>query len=125
MLSGGYGSSQKTETEAAARRLRRAGADRVISPFLMGGTRTAASILRPAVVDFLEILSPRGEPEVNLEEIVVDRGSELVGSQLDELERRFAALRIVALRGGQGAIQIAPPADNRVESGDLLVVIGE
>lgn len=113
------------ETEAAARRLRRAGADRVVSPFQMGGTRTAASILQPSVVDFLELVSPRGAPAVDLEEVEVGAGSALCGCTLLEVEEACPGLRVVALRGADRAIQIVPAAQGRVESGDLLVVIGE
>jgi voltage-gated potassium channel len=115
----------RCESSTAARRLTRAGADQVVSPFQMGGSRTAASILRPAVVDFLEILSPRGEPAVEIEQIVVATGSPLTGSELREVERDFPSLRIVALRHDDEAIGIAPPPDTRIQARDLLVVIGD
>ena len=110
---------------SAARRLTRAGADQVVMPFQLGGARTAASILRPAVVDFLEILSPRGAPEVDLEQIVVAEGSDLAGCRLDAIEGELPALRIVALRRGSESIRITPAGVVTVEEGDLLVVIGE
>ena len=47
----------RSESDAAIRRLKRAGADYVISPLGIGGTRAALSILRPTVVDFLELSS--------------------------------------------------------------------
>lgn len=115
----------RCESESAARRLVRAGADQVVSPFQMGGARTAASILRPTVVDFLEILSPQGAPEVDLEQILVAEGSRIVGTALGEIESSQPSLRIVARRQEARPIQIAPPASTRVDAGDLLVVIGE
>jgi voltage-gated potassium channel len=115
----------RCESASAARRLTRAGADQTVMPFQMGGARTAASILRPAVVDFLEILSPRGAPEVDLEQIVVAPGSDLVGLTLVAIEGQLSALRIVALRRGERTIRIAPSSATAVEEGDLLVVIGE
>lgn len=113
------------ESESAARRLTRAGADQVVSPFQMGGSRTAAAILRPAVVDFLEIPSPRGAPEVDLEQVVVAPSSELAGDRLDEIERGFPSLRIVGLQRGAEPIQIAPAPETTVQAQDRLVVIGE
>jgi len=113
------------DAETAARRLRKAGADQVVSPFQMGGSRTAASILRPAVVDFLEILSPRRGPEVDIEQVVVAPTSDLARSPIQEIERRLPQVRIVALRRGTQKIQIAPPATTVIEPHDLLVVIGE
>ena len=90
----------------------------------MGGSRTAASILRPAVVDFLEVISPRGAVEVEVEEVVVAASSPLVGSRLDAIEDGLTSIRIVALRRGARPLQIAPAATTLVEPQDLLVVIG-
>jgi len=115
----------RCESELAARRLVQAGADQVVSPFQMGGARTAASILRPAVVDFLEIISPGSSPEVDLEQILVAPSSDLLGCNVAEIERSIPSLRIVALRRGQESIQIAPSARTTIEPGDMLVVIGE
>jgi voltage-gated potassium channel len=111
--------------ETAARRLRRAGADQVVSPFQMGGSRTAASILRPAVVDFLEILSPQRGPQVDIEQIVVAPTSNVAGTRIDEIESAHPQLRVVALRRGTAKIQIAPSPATAIEAHDLLVVIGE
>jgi len=113
------------ESDTGRRRLEHAGADQVVSPFQMGGSRTAASILRPAVVDFLEILAPKSGPEVDLEQIVVAEGSPLAGKSLVEIEGLFPRLRIVALRRGEDRIRIAPTVDTPVQADDLLVVIGE
>jgi voltage-gated potassium channel len=113
------------ESDTGRRRLQHAGADQVVSPFQMGGSRTAAAILRPAVVDFLEILSPHSGPEVDLEEIAVATGSQLAGCRLGEIEGRFPGLRIVALRRGEERIRIVPSVDTTIEVHDLLVVIGE
>jgi len=115
----------RCESDSAARRLTRAGADQVVSPFQMGGSRTATSIMRPAVVDFLEILSPRGGPAVEIEQIVVAPTSSLVGREIREIEHDFPALRIVALRHDAETIQIAPPPGMRIQSRDLLVLIGD
>lgn len=113
------------ESDTGRRRLEHAGADQVVSPFQMGGSRTAAAIVRPAVVDFLEILAPKRGPEVDLEQIMVAEGSPLVGQSLDDIEGLFPRLRIVALRRGEERIRIAPTVDTPVAADDLLVVIGE
>jgi voltage-gated potassium channel len=115
----------RAESESGIRRLRRAGADQVVSPHQMGGLRTAASILRPTVVDFLEISRPNLGDEVDLEEIRIDTGSEIVDREVRELEAETSALRIVALKRHGAAIQLVPDPAYRVEAGDHLVVIGK
>jgi voltage-gated potassium channel len=113
------------ESEASIRRLRRAGADYVNSPLQMGGLRTAASILRPSVVDFLELSLPSRGEEINLEEIRVGEGSAASTIEVGEIERRNQRLRVVALKRLDQPIQLVPGPGEQVEAGDHLVVIGE
>lgn len=113
------------ESETAGRRLRRAGADFVSSPYQMGGMRTAASILRPSVVDFLELSGPSHNEEIDLEEVRVGPGSELVGLEICEIERHGEKLRIIALKRLDEAIELVPSPNLRVGINDHLVVIGE
>ena len=113
------------ESESALRRLRLAGADHVISAYQLGGLRLASSILRPAVVDFLEISRPLSHAEVDLEEIRVEERSSLVGQQVGDLEQGSARMRVVALKRGEEDIELVPTDDRPVAAGDHLVVIGE
>jgi voltage-gated potassium channel len=107
------------ESPPAQRRLRQAGADQVVSAYQMGGSRMAASILRPSVVDFLEISVPfRGE-QVDLEEIALD------GREIKEIEGETHRLRIVALKRGEETTRLIPDPTTSVSGGDHLVVIGE
>jgi len=112
------------ETDAAARRLERAGACSVTSPFRIGGQRVAASILRPSVVDFLEIGRPRQGGEVDLEEVRVGTGSRLAGRTVRELETEAPGVRIVVVKHVGESMLLAPVADTTVGAGDHVVVIG-
>ena len=115
----------RAESEAGIRRLRLAGADQVVSAYQTGGTRIAASILRPAVVDFLEISSPAHGEEVAIEEIRVAPTSGLVGNEIHAIERDSRRLRVIALKRGNEPIRILPDTTMEVASGDLLVVVGQ
>jgi len=115
----------RAESETAIRRLRTAGAHQVISSYQMGAQRIAASILRPAVVDFLEIAKPRGGGEVDLEEVRVSAHSALAGRAIGQVEGREQLIRIVALKRGRERIELVPSADTSIRGGDHLVVIGE
>jgi voltage-gated potassium channel len=112
------------ESDTAARRLERAGACSVTSPFRIGGQRVAASILRPSVVDFLEIGRPREGGEVDLEELRVGAGSALVGETVRGLEDRAPGVRVVAVKHATQAMLLAPAADTPLAAGDHVVVIG-
>jgi voltage-gated potassium channel len=115
----------RCESESGGRRLRRAGADHLTAPFQMGGARAAASILRPSVVDFLEIVSPRRGPEIDLEEIRVAPHSHLDGKSVGELEDNKERFRIVAVKHSGDEIVIVPAVDTPIAADDVLVVIGE
>jgi len=115
----------RCESDSGARRLRRAGANHLTAPFQMGGARAAASILRPSVVDFLEIVSPRRGPEIDLEEIRVARGSSLAGKPVGELEGDQERFRVVALTHKGEEIIIVPNSATPIAEGDVLVTIGE
>ncbi len=113
------------DSEAGLRRLRLAGADQTLSAYQWGGMRIAASILRPSVVDFLELSVPGRESEVDLEEIKIDADSRARGMTIAAIEQANARLRVVALKRGDQPISMIPDPATRVEVGDFLVVIGE
>jgi voltage-gated potassium channel len=112
------------ESDGGLRRLRLAGADQALSAYHMGGLRIAASILRPSVVDFLEIAAPGRGEEVDLEEIRLSPGSPMVGAAIGMVEQRHDRLRIVALKREGEPIRLVPPPGTEVRDGDHLVVIG-
>jgi voltage-gated potassium channel len=113
------------ETDAALRRLEQAGAHQAISAYHMGGRRMANAILRPAVVDFLEVARPRYGEEVDLEEVRIAPGCALAGQSVRALEQRVPRLRIVGLKRGEARIELVPDENTQVVSGDLLVAIGD
>lgn len=115
----------RAESEAGLRRLRLAGADQTISAYQWGGMRIAASLLRPSVVDFLELSVPGRGSEVDLEEIKVLENSAIVGKSIEAIERESSRLRIVALKRGAEPISIIPDRATPIAAGDFLVVIGE
>ena len=84
----------------------------------------AASILRPSVVDFIEIARPSTGEEVDLEEIRLEPGSDLVGETVQAIEQRAPRVRIVAIKAGPDGIQLVPDENTCIDSGDHLVVIG-
>ena len=113
------------ESQSAVRRLKRAGADFVTSPYQMGGQRAAASILRPSVVDFLELSHAHRRDAIDLEEIRTSPGSDLVGIRIADLEAHHPKLRVVALQREAGDFELVPSPEDQIGAGDHLVVIGE
>src|SRR4030042_2985614 len=69
--------------EGSGRKLLRAGADKVVSPYHIGGLRIAHTVLKPAVVDFIEFATKSGNIALQLEEITIQKDSRLAGLSLD------------------------------------------
>jgi len=106
-------------------KLKMAGADRVMSPYVLGGRRMAAAVLRPNVVDFLELATYGEHPEMMIEELAIDSGSCLVGQTIaDSGLRKDAGVMVVAIKRASGAIVPNPTADEVIEDGDVLIVLG-
>jgi voltage-gated potassium channel len=114
----------RAETDAGVRHLRLAGAHQVLSAYHTGGLRLAASILRPTVIDFLELTGPEGPEEVDLGEVRAEPRSALVGRTLAAIEGDLTRLRIVAVRRGDARMSLVPGPDETIRDGDVLVAIG-
>ena len=102
-----------------------AGATRAVSAHQMGGLRIANALLRPSVVEFVEITHPRVGEEVDLEEVRIAPGSPSVGLTVRALEQRVPRLRVVGLKRNDARMQLVPDENLALAAGDLLVVIGE
>src|SRR5262245_60167866 len=96
------------ETEAGLRRLELAGADQILSAYHSGGVRMAASILRPSVVDFLELSTPGHRAGMALEEMRLAAGCALAGLTVGDVERKWGRLRVVAFERDGEAVTIVP-----------------
>jgi voltage-gated potassium channel len=116
----------RSEEEESEHRLIRAGADRVMSPYTLGGVRMAMAILRPAMLDFIEITTRRQSLELRMEEISVCKGSPIIGMSLEESGiRQHYGLIIVAVKKDSGKMIFNPLADYVIAEGDKLIAMGE
>jgi voltage-gated potassium channel len=104
-------------------KLRRAGADRVISPHAIGGRRMAMLALRPAVVDFIDTVTYGRGRELELENVDVASGSPLVGRTMAQA-RSQNGITVLAIRKKSGTLMANPPGEELIEDGDRLIVIG-
>src|SRR5262249_45428829 len=115
----------RAETEDARAKLKRAGADRVISPYQIGGLQIAQTALRPAVVDFVQLATSSENMDLNLEQVHVGAASSLAGRSLLEagLRQRFGVV-VVGIRRADGRMDFNPAPETSILAGDDLVVLG-
>lgn len=110
-------------SEEAEAKLQRAGADRIVSPYSIGGRRMAMLALRPAVVDFIDTVTYRKGRELQLENVDISSSSPLAGLKLGE-GRTKTGVTVLAMRKKGGKLIANPPDDETIQEGDRLIVIG-
>lgn len=105
--------------------LKKAGADRIVSPDAIGGLRMASLMLRPKVIAFFdEMLRVTGQL-LRIEEVDIDEYPALQNRSLGavNIRKRTGAL-VLAIKSGNDAYQFNPGANTELRPGDVLIVVG-
>jgi len=114
----------RANNEEAQRKLRQAGADRIVAPEAIGGARMARLALRPQAVEFIETVLFGREKQLLVEEIEASEGSPLVGSTVKEIEEQFTGIRILALKEKNGVLIPNPGPHTTVSNESSLTAFG-
>ncbi len=116
----------RANDETSEKRLISAGADKVVSPYSIGGRRMANIILKPAVVEFLDIAIGRRDLKLAVEEIEVCRGTTIEGKSIieSEIKKRYGII-IVAILKKDGKMLFNPDPTLLIEEKDVLVALGK
>lgn len=117
----------RATSETAESKLIRTGADRVVSPYAIGGHRLALALVQPTVHDFFHRIFNVEDVSADIGEIFVDASSPLAGQTiLDSDLRKEWNLTILAIRKEDGGEFILSPDPRRMISpGETLIVIGD
>ena len=111
--------------ESAPLKMIRAGADKVVAPNIIGGMRIASEIIRPDVVEFLDVMLRDKEQNNRIEQVVIPDDSPLVGRTLASTKIRKATdVLVIAIRNVDGKFTYNPGPDTIMEAGAVLVVLG-
>lgn len=111
--------------EEAEPKLLRAGANRVVSPTIIGSVSMARALTKPAIADFMDSIVAENLDLV-FEEISLKRDSKYIGQMLKDTNISSELnLLVVAIRHRSGEMIFNPAADTYIMSGDLLIVIGK
>ena len=115
----------RARDESADAKLRQAGADRVVNPQHIGGTRIASMTLQPHVLEFVDVIFHDASIEFRLEEVSVPIGSTLDGKSLaDSQLRDQTGVMVLAMREPNGAFLPNPSSESIIHAGQVLIVIG-
>lgn len=115
----------RCEQESGEGRLRRAGADRVVAPYAIGGHRMVELALHPMLVEFGDVLNTADRQPVSLAEIGIGAGSLLDGlsGQPGDLLKRYGVVP-VGVMGPDGRLQLGVTGVLKLKAGNTLVVFG-
>lgn len=112
--------------EGSEQKLLRAGASKVVSPYLIGGLRMAHTVLKPTVVDFIEFTTKSGNIGLQMQEVTVQDGSILIGRSLEACTVGDDwGVIIVAIKQTTGETRFNPTHQSVIKAGDILIVLGE
>jgi len=113
----------RASNKEAGTKLKRAGADRVVSPSTIGARRMAMLALRPAVADFIDSVTYRRGQELLMENIIVDSNSPLAGLTIEAIHKQVKIVTL-AISKKSGKLLANPPNDATIEVGDRLIIMG-
>jgi voltage-gated potassium channel len=104
----------------------RAGATRVVCPYLFGGRRMAQILKKPTVIDFIDFAMMDSQLGLSMEEAVVGPASDLIGKTLidSQIRQKFGVV-IVAIKKPTSEMIFNPTPTEKLESQDTIVVIGK
>jgi len=115
----------RADEKSTHKKLLRAGANRVVLPYLIGGHKMAQTITKPAMTDFLEFTTNNKDMDLKMEELFVEEKSKLNGLTLiDSKIRQKMNVIIVAISKKNGEMAFNPSSQTRIETGDTLIALG-
>jgi voltage-gated potassium channel len=115
----------RASDEDAGKKLRLAGADRVVQPYSTAGREMAKLVLKPQVAAFLDVVQTPGGSEIRFEEIEIKESCPEAGHSIGDIGvRTRTGAVIVALRKADGSFYASPAPSAVLELGDVLIAVG-
>ncbi len=114
--------ARASDKEAEAK-LKRAGADRIVSPNSIGARRMALLAIRPTVADFIDTVTFRRGRELQMENIIVPDSSPLIGQTVTAIRQQSQA-NVLAINRKSGKLLTNPTGEEAIETGDRLIIMG-
>ncbi len=115
----------RASDEDAEKKLRLAGADRVVMPYSTAGRVMANLVLKPQVASFLNVVTSDEGPDLRFEQIEVTAGCPAVGQTIRDLSvRQHTGASVVAVAKRGGAVHTRPSPDTVFDEGDVVIGVG-
>lgn len=116
----------RAEEEEAEAKLRKVGANKIISPYLAGGHRAVQAVLRPTVLHFMEMATRPEFMDLQIEEVRIEPGCSLAGKSLrDSRLSADLGVIVVGIQRPDGELVYGPQGDAVLEASATLIAIGQ
>lgn len=116
----------RAEEEDAETKLRKVGANKVISPYLAGAHRAVQAVLRPAVLHFMEMATRPEFLDLQIEEVKITAGSPLAGQTFAQTPiQSELGIVVVGVARPNGDLLYSPPPDTVIEAEAVLIALGQ
>lgn len=115
----------RADQVSTEKKLRQAGADRVVMPTVVGSRQMARVITRPTTADLMELVSQREFADLELDELRISENSKLIGMTIGEtLAHRDHNLLMVAIQKAAGKLTFNPKASHRFAPNEVVILMG-
>lgn len=115
----------RANSEDSRNKLEKAGADKVVSPYSIGGREMANLMMKPMVSDYLEVVTGGGELEIRVEQLRLNGDSAVLGKSIKQLQiRQKTGTSILAVRKPGRSFDTNPDPHTILEEGDVLITAG-
>ena len=116
----------KAEHKSSCKKLRQAGADKIVMPHKVGAQQMERMISRPTTADMFELFAEAIHVDMELDEFLIGDQSALVGKSLadSEIKEKFNLL-VIGLKNGNGQLKFNPQPQQIISTNDIILVIGD
>lgn len=114
----------RANEESTEHKLKKAGADKVISPYTITSSKITQSIVNPTIEDFLDIVSNEQASNFKLADVIIQKGSPYKNKSLAETNFRELGIIIVGIRKSDGSMIFAPQSTDALNEGDRVFALG-
>ena len=116
----------KAELESSCKKLRQAGADKIVMPHRVGAQQMERMISRPTTADMVELFAEATHLDMDLDEFLIGQNSDLVGKSISQskLKEEFNLL-VIGLKNGDGQFNFNPKPHQIISANDIMLVIGD
>ena len=107
------------------KRLYKVGANRVVTPYELGSRRIVNTVVRPNVVDFIDLMISSPKISLSLEELTIKKNSPFAGKKIKDSGLRENYNIIVIAINRKGEMFFNPPSNQEILPEDILIIVGE